>query len=105
MRSNITNAELVAKFREWIVDPAVPLELSPWLMVAAARLSSRGEITEATIQKAALAAAIAEGCGLTVDGVRMICNDPRAPGEVWQERCSCLNCARAALEVTTAGEE
>jgi len=56
--------------------------------------------TEETIRRAALAFAIADGCGMSFNGESVLCCDPRTEQPNAPDRCSCLVGTRAALETT-----
>jgi hypothetical protein len=49
------------------------------------------------LREAALAVAIAQGCGLTFDGQRTLCTDPRASPDIRADECSCQLSAQAVL--------
>lgn len=80
------------------MTPPLPNELDP-------STSAQDEISEALVQKCALAAAIACECGCTIEGVRMLCNDPRVPDQIRTETCDCITGTRAALKAALNGKE
>lgn len=55
------------------------------------------EINERALTEAQMAVCIASGCGLTIDGKRAFCDDPRAEPEIRHEGCDCKAAGRAAI--------
>jgi hypothetical protein len=64
---------------------------------AALSASSAPEPSPDALREAAIAVAIAQGCGLTFDGQRTLCTDPRASPDIRADECSCRLSAQAVL--------
>lgn len=56
------------------------------------------DIREKAIEAAARAAMKADGCGLTIEGEHVFCDDPRADREIGLDVCLCKRGARAAID-------
>lgn len=54
---------------------------------------------EKMVEEAALIIAVLDGCGLTIDGERTLCDDPRADVSIRAAHCFCRASARAACEI------
>lgn len=59
-------------------------------------------ITDEMIEAGAFAAMVSNGCGVTIDGVRMLCCDKRVPEADREERCPCKDDFIAGLKAALA---
>jgi hypothetical protein len=64
-----------------------------------------GLTADQNIQRAALCFAVLDECGVTVDGQRVLCCDPRAEKPNAPDQCTCLVGARSAIEVALKEEK